>query len=98
MFDMAVLNDLDRFHLAMDAIDRLPQLGSQAVPVKAMLIDYLTEHRQHIRHYGQDTGVTGGAATKAVGSRQQSADGNPCRLMRVLLPSRPTRCVRTVKR
>jgi xylulose-5-phosphate/fructose-6-phosphate phosphoketolase len=53
-FDMAVLNDLDRFHLAADAIDRLPQLGGRAAYVKQMLSDRLTEHRLYIREHGQD--------------------------------------------
>jgi len=53
-FDMAVLNDLDRFHLASDAIDRLPQLGARAAYVKQALADQLIEHRQYIRRYGQD--------------------------------------------
>jgi xylulose-5-phosphate/fructose-6-phosphate phosphoketolase len=53
-FDMAVLNDLDRFHLASDALDRLPQLGARAAYVKQALADQLTEHRQYIRRYGQD--------------------------------------------
>ncbi|HVZ20746.1 MAG TPA: hypothetical protein VG871_06775, partial [Vicinamibacterales bacterium] len=53
-FDMAVLNDLDRFHLAGDAIDRLPQLGARAAYVKQMLGDRLIEHRRYIRQHGQD--------------------------------------------
>jgi xylulose-5-phosphate/fructose-6-phosphate phosphoketolase len=53
-FDMAVLNDLDRFHLAADAIDRLPQLGESAAPVRAELAERLTEHRLYIRRYGED--------------------------------------------
>jgi xylulose-5-phosphate/fructose-6-phosphate phosphoketolase len=53
-FDMAVLNDLDRFHLAGDAIDRLPQLGARAAYVKQMLTEQLIEHRSYIRRYGQD--------------------------------------------
>jgi len=53
-FDMAVLNDLDRFHLASDAIDRLPQLGARAAYVKQALADRLTEHRLYIRRYGED--------------------------------------------
>jgi xylulose-5-phosphate/fructose-6-phosphate phosphoketolase len=53
-FDMAVLNDLDRFHLASDAIDRLPQLGAHAAYVKQALAERLIEHRQYIRRYGQD--------------------------------------------
>jgi xylulose-5-phosphate/fructose-6-phosphate phosphoketolase len=53
-FDMAVLNDLDRYHLAADAIDRLPQLGARAAYVKQLLADRLTEHRMYIREHGQD--------------------------------------------
>jgi len=53
-FDMAVLNDADRFHLAGDAIDRLPQLGARAAYVKQLLSDRLTDHREYIRRYGVD--------------------------------------------
>jgi xylulose-5-phosphate/fructose-6-phosphate phosphoketolase len=53
-FDMAVLNDLDRYHLAMDVIDRLPQLGSSSAYLKQELIDKLIEHRHYIRTYGED--------------------------------------------
>jgi xylulose-5-phosphate/fructose-6-phosphate phosphoketolase len=53
-FDMAVLNDLDRYHLAADALDRLPQLGARAAYVKQRLGERLTEHRMYIREHGQD--------------------------------------------
>jgi xylulose-5-phosphate/fructose-6-phosphate phosphoketolase len=53
-FDMAVLNDLDRFHLAGDALDRLPQLGARVAYVKQRLRARLTEHRSYIRQHGQD--------------------------------------------
>ena len=53
-FDMAVLNDLDRFHLASDAIDRLPQLGARAASFKQEMTDRLTEHHLYIRRYGED--------------------------------------------
>jgi xylulose-5-phosphate/fructose-6-phosphate phosphoketolase len=53
-FDMAVLNDLDRFHLAIDVIDRLPQLGPQAAYLKQALHNKLLEHRQYIDQYGKD--------------------------------------------
>ena len=53
-FDMAVLNDLDRFHLAGDVIDRLPQLGSSAAYVEQELRNTLIRHREYITRYGED--------------------------------------------
>jgi xylulose-5-phosphate/fructose-6-phosphate phosphoketolase len=53
-FDMTVLNDMDRFHLVIDAIDRLPQTGSEGAYLKQQLRDKLIEHRQYIDRYGQD--------------------------------------------
>lgn len=53
-FDMTVLNDLDRFHLAMDAIDRLPQTGDKGAYLKQQLKDKLIEHKQYIKKFGQD--------------------------------------------
>jgi len=53
-FDMTVLNDLDRFHLAGDAIDRLPQLAAQAGYAKQNLRDKLLEHREYIVQHGED--------------------------------------------
>jgi len=53
-FDMVVLNDLDRFHLATDVIDRLPQLGYLAAYAKQALRDKLIEHKAYIRQRGED--------------------------------------------
>ncbi len=53
-FDMTVLNDLDRFHLVMDTIDRLPQSGEKGVYLKQQLKDKLIEHKQYINKHGQD--------------------------------------------
>mgnify|MGYP001296045133 FL=1 len=53
-FDMTVLNDLDRFHLVMDTIDRLPQLGDKGIYLKQRLQDKLIEHQQYIVRHGQD--------------------------------------------
>jgi xylulose-5-phosphate/fructose-6-phosphate phosphoketolase len=53
-FDMAVLNDLDRFHLVSDVIRRLPQLGSRCAYLKQRMTEQLTEHRMYIRRYGED--------------------------------------------
>jgi xylulose-5-phosphate/fructose-6-phosphate phosphoketolase len=53
-FDMTVLNDLDRFHLVIDTIDRLPQTGSEGAYLKQQLKDKLVEHKLYIDRYGQD--------------------------------------------
>jgi xylulose-5-phosphate/fructose-6-phosphate phosphoketolase len=53
-FDMTVLNQLDRFHLAMDAIDHLPQTGLHGKALKHLLWDRLAEHRTYIAAHGQD--------------------------------------------
>ena len=53
-FDMAVLNDLDRFHLVGDVIDRVPGLSSRAAYVKQLLRDKLTDHKTYIYKYGED--------------------------------------------
>jgi xylulose-5-phosphate/fructose-6-phosphate phosphoketolase len=53
-FDMTVLNDLDRYHLAMDVIDRVPGLQAIAAHQKQALRDLLIEHKLYIREYGED--------------------------------------------
>jgi xylulose-5-phosphate/fructose-6-phosphate phosphoketolase len=53
-FDMTVLNDLDRFHLVMDTIDRLPQAGDKGIYLKQKLKDKLVEHKQYIDKNGED--------------------------------------------
>ena len=53
-FDMVVLNDLDRFHLASDVIDRVPKLGSVAAYTQQLIRDKLIEHRQYITRCGED--------------------------------------------
>ena len=53
-FDMTVLNDLDRFHLVEDVIDRVPQLGARAAYVKQMVRDKLIEHSEYVHKYGED--------------------------------------------
>jgi xylulose-5-phosphate/fructose-6-phosphate phosphoketolase len=53
-FDMAVLNDLDRYHLVMDVIDRVPKLGYRAAYLKQHMRDRLTTHKQYIARVGQD--------------------------------------------
>jgi xylulose-5-phosphate/fructose-6-phosphate phosphoketolase len=53
-FDMTVLNDLDRFHLVMDTLDRLPQTGEKGRVLKQQLEAKLIEHRLYINQYGED--------------------------------------------
>jgi xylulose-5-phosphate/fructose-6-phosphate phosphoketolase len=53
-FDMVVLNDLDRFHLVEDVIDRVPKLGTRAAYVKQAIRDFLIEHKQYIADHGED--------------------------------------------
>jgi xylulose-5-phosphate/fructose-6-phosphate phosphoketolase len=53
-FDMAVMNDLDRFHLVSDAADRVPVIFKSAAYVKQAMRDKLIEHRQFITTYGED--------------------------------------------
>lgn len=53
-FDMAVLNDLDRYHLVGDVVDRVPKLGYKAAYLKQFVRDRLIEHKQYIAKHGQD--------------------------------------------
>jgi len=53
-FDMTVLNDLDRFHLVQDAIDRVGSLGSRGATLKTMMTDKLIEHKRYINQHGVD--------------------------------------------
>jgi xylulose-5-phosphate/fructose-6-phosphate phosphoketolase len=53
-FDMAVRNDLDRFHLVQDVIDRVPSLGSRAAHLRQRMAEKLVEHEQYIREHGED--------------------------------------------
>jgi xylulose-5-phosphate/fructose-6-phosphate phosphoketolase len=53
-FDMTVLNDLDRFHLVMDVVDRVPQTGVRGFELKEQLQGKLVEHKQYIDRYGED--------------------------------------------
>jgi xylulose-5-phosphate/fructose-6-phosphate phosphoketolase len=53
-FDMVVLNDLDRFHLVMDVIDRVPMLGHLAADTRQAMQDKRVEHKAYIGKHGDD--------------------------------------------
>jgi xylulose-5-phosphate/fructose-6-phosphate phosphoketolase len=53
-FDLRVQNDLDRFHLVQDVVDRVPNLGTKGNYLKQMMKDKLVEHKQYVDSHGQD--------------------------------------------
>jgi len=53
-FDMVMLNDLDRFHLIIDVIDRVPGLGSTAAGLRQEMVDERLRHRAYTREHGED--------------------------------------------
>ena len=53
-FDMVMLNDLDRFHLVMDVIDRVPGLGSRAATLRQQMADARLSARAYTREHGED--------------------------------------------
>jgi len=53
-FDMVMLNDLDRFHLVMDVIDRVPSLGSRAATLRQQMSDARLAARAYTRQHGED--------------------------------------------
>ncbi|GAB4368276.1 MAG: phosphoketolase family protein [Elainellaceae cyanobacterium] len=80
-FDMVVRNDVDRFHLAMDVIDRLPKLRYVGAHVKQMLSDKLVEHKHYISTYGDDMPEIRDwkwtHATPAAGQKPSDVDETP---------------------
>jgi xylulose-5-phosphate/fructose-6-phosphate phosphoketolase len=52
---MVMLNDLDRFHLVIDVIDRVPGLGGRAAHLRQLMVDERLRHRQYTREVGEDT-------------------------------------------
>ncbi|MCX5795037.1 MAG: phosphoketolase family protein [Elusimicrobia bacterium] len=53
-FDMAVLNELDRFHLFLDVVNRVPKLEAMQAHVRQEMRDKLIEHKEYVRKHGQD--------------------------------------------
>jgi xylulose-5-phosphate/fructose-6-phosphate phosphoketolase len=54
-FDMVMLNDLDRFHLVIDVIDRVPGLGERVAHLRQHMVDERIRHRQYTRDHGEDS-------------------------------------------
>ena len=71
-FDMVMLNDLDRFHLVMDVIDRVPGLGVRAAPLRQQMVDARFAARLYTREHGEDDPAISGwswpAARPAAGT------------------------------
>jgi xylulose-5-phosphate/fructose-6-phosphate phosphoketolase len=88
-FDMVVLNDLDRFHLVGDIVDRVPGLAHLAGYIKQFVRDKLIEHREHVRQYGEDMPEirnwrwsgpgSNGPASTSPGSPSSGSTGRPAR-------------------
>jgi xylulose-5-phosphate/fructose-6-phosphate phosphoketolase len=53
-FDMVMLNDMDRYHLVMDVIDRVPGLGQRAAELRQEMVDERLRKRAYTREYGDD--------------------------------------------
>jgi xylulose-5-phosphate/fructose-6-phosphate phosphoketolase len=79
-FDMVVLNNLDRFSLANDVIDRVPKLAARAAYAKQAIRDKLLEHKQHIAESGDDlpeiSNWRWGTGIAAVGTRADTSADN----------------------
>jgi xylulose-5-phosphate/fructose-6-phosphate phosphoketolase len=77
-FDMCVMNDLDRFHLVGDVIDRVPHLGARAAYAKQAIRDKLLEHKEYIARRGDDmpeiTNWSWGQGVVASGAGSTEAD------------------------
>ena len=77
-FDMCVLNDLDRFHLVQDVIDRVPRLGARAAYARQAIRDKLIEHKKYITQYGEDMPEISGWiwGRKDLQTRETSTEGD----------------------
>jgi xylulose-5-phosphate/fructose-6-phosphate phosphoketolase len=74
-FDMVMLNDLDRFHLVMDVIDRVPALGSQAAQLRQQMSDARLAARAYTREHGEDDPAIAGWTWPAHGQPGQGQPG-----------------------
>jgi len=74
-FDMVVRNDLDRFHLVGDVIDRVPNVGPRAAHVKQGLRDRLIEHREYICEHGDDMPLVKNWSWRGKGATVEDREG-----------------------
>jgi hypothetical protein len=83
-FDMVVMNDLNRFHLVADVIDRVPQLGPRAAYAKQAIRDKLVEHKQYT---SQSTARTCRTSSTGNGRDAPTVEvADPAQGCRALLP------------
>jgi xylulose-5-phosphate/fructose-6-phosphate phosphoketolase len=84
-FDMVMLNDLDRFHLVMDVIDRVPSLGSKCATLRQQMADRRLAAREYTRMHGDDSpevrdwvwpDACGAAVESTVGATVSTAGDN----------------------
>src|SRR6478672_1368437 len=78
-FDMVVMNDLDRFHLVENVIDRLPQLGAKAAYFKQAIHEMLIEHKEYTEKHGDDMPAISGwkwGAKEPAKTRGTSTEGD----------------------
>jgi xylulose-5-phosphate/fructose-6-phosphate phosphoketolase len=82
-FDMVMLNDLDRFHLVTDVIDRVPELGERAAHLRQDMVDERLRARAYTREFGDDLpsvrdwvwpGSAGAVPRSSAGASDTSAD------------------------
>jgi xylulose-5-phosphate/fructose-6-phosphate phosphoketolase len=75
-FDMVVMNDMDRFHLVCDVIDRVPGLSTRAVEVRRVMMEKRAEHKRYIALHGVDMPEIDGWqwATRRAGTVGSSTD------------------------
>jgi xylulose-5-phosphate/fructose-6-phosphate phosphoketolase len=69
-FDMVMLNDLDRFHLVMDVIDRVPGLGERSAHLRQLMVDERLRHRAYTREHGEDPPDVTGWCWPGIGSTE----------------------------
>jgi xylulose-5-phosphate/fructose-6-phosphate phosphoketolase len=97
-FDMVMLNDLDRYHLVMDVIDRVPRLGQRAAGVRQLMVDA----RLRARLYTREKGRTCPKSSTGPGPSDRSGDARPLRELRQLdaqvRPRRVDRAYRRIRR